>query len=554
MGDILNRRRSVLAANQQAEKLNLRDRHYHERGEMKKRFPARFVNFKKWLETREENQEAFISFRYPDNGTISGAGAQISLPPPDIRAFTPSIQNKGGVAYRSEGEHEAQFIDYGKLIVLAEKCWDEAILAALQLANQKWGGAVINGTEKYKQKCVQLAAKYNLKISNPELALEVEAIRQRMLKRMERQEAMDIEHEKSDKESTFIRYAVAVGAERFRILVAEFAGGGTKAFIYDRKNGGREGKTLEETLGAMPKLSAYARAQKNIIVTPISPDKHHILVDDLTAEKLRLFRDDGYKSACVIESSPGNYQAVITIPSVDGDSQKDREAANRLTKELNVRYGDPKLSGSVHGHRLPPFPNQKPKHRREDGTFPDTALVEANGGTCEKAYAELEAIHASLKEAVEKTRIASESRKSIPAPNSAGDPDGAYWIHYRDIAAKFTGAMDYSRIDAMAGIRMRATGYTQNDVQSAIETNAPAMRRENMTESDFDSKYRNRDWQRYASETAEKYVFGPRGAIQFEKALDYRPLYMRLEGRDIAEEQRAEREQVRTESRKNRGR
>jgi hypothetical protein len=102
--------------------------------------------------------------------------------------------------------------------------------------------------------------------------------------------------------------------------------------------------------------------------------------------------------------------------------------------------------------------------------------------------------------------------------------------------------MDYSRIDAMVGVRMRATDHSQSDVQSAIENNASAMRRENMTESEYSAKYRNRDWKRYAAETTEKFVFGPRGAVQFEKALDYRPLYKRLEGRDAAEEDRRERE------------
>jgi hypothetical protein len=274
----------------------------------------------------------------------------------------------------------------------------------------------------------------------------------------------------------------------------------------------------------------------------MSHDKHHILVDDLTSEKLRHLKDDGYSPACVIESSPENYQAIITIPSLTGDTRKDREAANKLTKNLNQKYGDPKLSGSVHGHRLPPFPNQKPKHRREDGTFPETTLVEAGGGICEKACEELNAIHASLKEIEEKPRLVAETRRNasifLPA-----DPNGAYWAHYRDIAAKFSGSqekMDYSRIDAMIGVRMRATGHTQSDVINAIETNAPAIRRETMPHEALNAKYGSRDWRRYATETTENYVFGARGAIQYEKALNYRPLYMKLEGRDVIQEQRTE--------------
>jgi hypothetical protein len=525
---------------------------------MKSRFPSRFPNFKTWLETTEENPEAFLSFRYPDTGTIRGTGetpGTVPMPdiPADLRAFTPAVWNKGGVAYRTQGRNEAQFIDYGKKIVMAEKCGGDAILAALQLACQKWGGAVVNGSDEYKMKCVALAIRHNLRLSNPDLARLVEEGRKGMTQ-WQSQEAMNI-----DRKDIFNRYAEAVSAERYRVTVTEFTEGGTKAFIHDRGNGGYEGKGKEEIIDAIPKFSAYSRYGKSIIVTPISPDKHHILVDDLTPYKLRQLRNDGYKPACVIESSPENYQAVITIPSLYEDSSKDRVAANRLTKELNIKYGDPKLSGSVHGHRLPPFPNQKPKYRREDGTYPDTSLTEANGGFCDKANAELEAINASLKEAGEKAQREAEERKLAARDHYAGasNPSDAYWIHYRDIAAKFKGALDYSRIDALIGIRMRATDYSPGDVQSAIEGNAPSMRRETMSAEAFEAKYKNRDWKRYAAETTDKYVFGARGAVQFEKALDYRPLYMRLEGRDAIAEGQAERErreQSRAETKKNQGR
>ena len=159
--------------------------------------------------------------------------------------------------------------------------------------------------------------------------------------------------------------------------------------MLDRRNGGLSGKTLEELQGRVRQLEGYAAEHKNINITPMSKDKHHILVDDLTAGKLAAMKADGYSPSCVIESSPGNFQAIITIPSLSGDATKEREAANRLTKVLNELYGDPKLSGAIHAHRLPPFGNFKPKHRREDGSYPPTRLVEAGGGMCHKASEEL---------------------------------------------------------------------------------------------------------------------------------------------------------------------
>jgi hypothetical protein len=531
MGAVLNSKRSIIAAAQQGEKLNLRDRHSQERKELKKHFPHRFMNFKRWLDS-EGGLESSASFRHPGSGAVlSGEYAAPRLA--DIRGFEPSAWNRGSVAYRMEGSAKAQFVDYGKKIVMAEQCGDAAVLAALQLANQKWGSAHISGTEEYKRQCVRLAARHGLTLSNPDLAEEVEKLTQRQ----------------RDKKQIFNLYADAVGAERYRVTVTDLSeGADVKAFIHDRKNGGYEGKPRYKVLNDIPKFSSYIHYGRNIIITPISDDRHHILVDDLTEEKLGQMKEDGYSPACVIESSPGNYQAVITVPSLEGDTSKDREEANRLTKELNLKYGDPKLSGSVHGHRLPPFPNQKPKHRRGDGTFPDTALTEANGGTCKKAAARLSCIRDEIQAAEEQIRLRDEAGKNRPADSgSYRDPNGAYWAHYRDIAGKFGGAEDYSRVDAMIGIRMRATGHTRGEVTEAIAGNAPAMRRENMTREAFTAKYGNRDWRRYADETAGNYVFGTRGAEQYGKALDYRPYYMRIEGRGAEEEHRVEKN-------KNRGR
>jgi hypothetical protein len=81
-----------------------------------------------------------------------------------------------------------------------------------------------------------------------------------------------------------------------------------------------------------------------------------------------------------------------------------------------------------------------------------------------------------------------ERKRRAPDSGLFRDPDGAYWAHYRDIAGKFRGTVDYSRIDAMIGVRMRATGHTQGEIASAIENNAPAMRRETMTGEAFTGK------------------------------------------------------------------
>jgi hypothetical protein len=62
-----------------------------------------------------------------------------------------------------------------------------------------------------------------------------------------------------------------------------------------------------------------------------------------------------------------------------------------------------------------------------------------------------------------------------------------------------------------------------------------------MTQEEYDAKYRNRDWARYAQETTDRFVFGIRGITQYEQSREYRPRLMKVEGRDSGEEWRSKR-------------
>ena len=493
-----------------------------------------------WLEVLDDG-EPFLHYRYPGRAVLTGEWRDAPEGPrsADIRDYA-AVRSAFAVAYCRRPGH-ADFIDCGRRIVLKNDRDEAAILAAMQLACQKWGSVRINGTdEEYRRLCVRAAARHGLKISNPDLGKAVEEER-----RMNREEGGGLRA----KTEIFGRYAEAVGAERFRIVVTEFREDGTRAFILDRDKGGLDGRTAEEVRDRLWLLERYARNRKNINVVPLSRDKHHILVDDLTSEKLKQLKEDGYRPACVVESSPGSFQALLTVPKSGDDPEMEREAANRLTKLLNERYGDPKLSGAVHAHRLPPFGNFKPQHRREDGSYPPTRLVEAEGGLCEKALLELETVGNEMR----RVRAAAAMRKVRELLGGteceACDPDGAYWRHYEDIAGRFGGAMDYSQVDGMIGIRMRVTGHTAGQVRSALERNGPEMRRRNMTAGEFAAKYRYRNWERYARETAENFVFGPRGTIQLGKAEPYRAYFLRVEGRTAPARERGRRNPEREQER-----
>ena len=193
----------------------------------------------------------------------------------------------------------------------------------------------------------------------------------------------------------FMEYAKAVNADRYRVTAIKMdTNGEKKVMILDKQNGESRGFTPEELLRRMPEIVNLARRGENIYYTPLSVQKHHILIDDVSPEKVMQLQKDGFKPAVFLESSPGNYQCILTFPEFHGIF--DRDIGNRLTVILNKRYGDPKLSRAVHPHRAPGFENRKPKHQREDGTFPRVSLSYAVRQECQKALIEAQKIEQTI--------------------------------------------------------------------------------------------------------------------------------------------------------------
>jgi hypothetical protein len=67
-----------------------------------------------------------------------------------------------------ETPNKAAFIDTGRLIRVYDT-EENSLLAALQLAQAKWGGVSLHGTGEYKRRCAEIAAKHGIRVCNPEL-------------------------------------------------------------------------------------------------------------------------------------------------------------------------------------------------------------------------------------------------------------------------------------------------------------------------------------------------------------------------------------------------
>ena len=189
---------------------------------------------------------------------------------------------------------------------------------------------------------------------------------------------------------------------------------------------------------------------------------------------------------------------------------------NRITERLNREYGDKKLCGCIHPHRAPGFENRKPKHRREDGSFPQVKLLFAERRECGKALALARRIDHEYAEEAEKRKA---ERRTFPMPDfRPGDPAAAYYAHLENIRRHLT-IEDYSRVDAMIALRMRSNGHSRENVEETIRICAPTIR---------DSPT-GRNWQRYAERTAD-YAFGPAGDRDLERNAQHRKLWRKIEG------------------------
>ncbi len=139
--------------------------------------------------------------------------------------------------------------------------------------------------------------------------------------------------------------------------------------------------------------------------------------------------------------------------------------------------------GAIHPHRAPGFANRKPKHRQKDGSYPLSLL-----------------------------RF---------APTVQTSPQAAYFAHYENIRAHIT-VEDFSRVDAMIALRMRANGHSPEAVLAAIRDCAPQIRT---------GIEKRRNWQRYAERTAG-YAFGFAGDRDLEISKKYSKLWWAIENKE----------------------
>ncbi len=116
-------------------------------------------------------------------------------------------------------------------------------------------------------------------------------------------------------------------------------------------------------------LGAENAKGHHIYIRPFGPS-HLTLLDDLNAENLKKLTETGYTPACVVETSPGNFQAWLKH-----DQVLSTEEGTIAAKILAERFGgDPNSADWRHFGRLAGYTNPKEKYRQPNGRFPFSKL------------------------------------------------------------------------------------------------------------------------------------------------------------------------------------
>jgi hypothetical protein len=163
--------RKILATRHAYEAVLLKESHKGERNVFQKKNPGFTATYEQWLRDRGLDCEAEAWRHRKDENyfrfEISGEGEAQSYIK-GLPGFKAAAAWRGATRfYRDETPGVTAFTDTGQKIRVYQ-CDDEAILAALQLGQQKWGGVHLDGTDEYKRRCAEIAAQHGIRVTNPE--------------------------------------------------------------------------------------------------------------------------------------------------------------------------------------------------------------------------------------------------------------------------------------------------------------------------------------------------------------------------------------------------
>jgi hypothetical protein len=224
----------------------------------------------------------------------------------------------------------------------------------------------------------------------------------------------------------------------------------------------------------VPWLAYQNYSGKDIYITQASNlDRALILVDDVSDFQINEMARRGVAPACVVETSPHNFQVWVSLGSEPMSKPERKIAATLLAKEFK---GDMASVDANHYGRLAGFTNRKEKHLTSVG-YPFVLCRDANGRAADKSHAVREWVKKKyLYENKESGQISFVEVNNSNAFKSRMNPMEAFKKYFAEWSwhTKLKGnALDNSRGDFAVVCRMLKEGYSKELVILALIENSP---------------------------------------------------------------------------------
>jgi len=322
------------------------------------------------------------------------------------------------------------------------------------------------------------------------------------------------------------------------------------SWVLDRnkETGHTQGFTPQDVRERVDLLYKLSDKKEHLDFTPLSKKTHHLVIDNVSKDNLARLLMDGYNPAVILEISPDNFQVILNLNKFNENSETNKDIFNNLSRKLNMTYGDRKGSGAVHAHRIPGTPTPSPKLANPDGTYPVTRLIKAEPTFCSRIKTEAEALLKERERGLEELRqrqagLVSQDTGRFPIPRrlegvqallQAEDPisraENAYLAHIEQLRETM-GKFNLFKADAMAVLRLRATGHSREAIKEAL-------RRPGQLLWEEDGRRRNANYENYITKIVDRYAFGLAGDEDLVKWNHHLGFWFSIEGRDLEKKAR----------------
>lgn len=242
------------------------------------------------------------------------------------------------------------------------------------------------------------------------------------------------------------------------------------------------GLSPDDLLRRIPTLAHANANDEHIWIKPDTADGL-VLLDDLPWQTFSRLRRDGLPPACIVETSPGNFQAWIRLAQTQDATPEElhKFAAQILA---GCYGGDPASASSSHYGRLAGFTNRKTKHRRADGQYPFVLCREASGRTAPAGQDILQDARQSALRRVAESPPPCPLPSALPVPAAESSTETAH-ARFREIwDVSFARYGDASGADFAGCVALMRQGHPPTIVAGTLRDCSPDLAERKRTHLD----------------------------------------------------------------------